>query len=387
MKKRLACLITSLIIVVSLVNLSPNASANANWFDAYKPVVNAYADLESSGWRNYNRNIIGDSYFAQFGGLDPSTNIQFVGYSLNDLALRYALYDINGDGMPELVIGAEYVQFNQTFITGVYYFSGNTVKVAMNLSLAPYETATIHSDGSIAVSSGRMGYYDGYFVRFSNGEAYTTGAWSISDGEPPEHDPGVSLDWSRLSNYTNEPPYPFSDVAASDWYYNEVVYVYEKNLMTGTSSTTFNPDAALSRAMVATVLYRAEGSPPVSYNRVFSDVPSGQWYSNAITWTSENGIVNGYGNGLFGTNDDITREQLATMILNYAKYKNYDTTTATALSQYTDAGKINSWALEGMQWCVAEGLISGMTTTTLSPQETTTRAQCATILMRFIERY
>ena len=178
---------------------------------------------------------------------------------------------------------------------------------------------------------------------------------------------------------------PYSDVPADAWFYKGVEYSHINGLMKGTSDTTFEPDVILSRAMLATVLYRMEGEPKVTYSNVFSDVPNGQWYSASIIWASENGIVNGYGNGLFGTNDDITREQLATMIYRYARYKKYDLSPSADLSGYTDAGEISSWALDGVRWCVAEKLVTGMPDATLAPGGTSNRAQCATILMRFME--
>ena len=190
-----------------------------------------------------------------------------------------------------------------------------------------------------------------------------------------------TLEARFIGNWTN----PYSDIPADAWFYQGARYTHMNDLMKGTSETTFEPYATLSRGMLATVLYRMEGEPKVSYRNVFSDVPDGQWYSLSIIWANENGIVNGYGNGLFGTNDDITREQLAAMIHRYANYKKYNLSSSSNLAAYTDTGDISPWALDGIRWCVAEKLITGMTDTTLMPGGTTNRAQCATILMRFME--
>jgi hypothetical protein len=178
---------------------------------------------------------------------------------------------------------------------------------------------------------------------------------------------------------------PFIDVFATDWYADAVRYVNDNGIMTGTSPSTFNPNGKLSRAMLATVLYRLDGEPRTTYSAAYTDVPSGQWYSESVTWASENGIVTGYGGGIFAPNDDLTREQFSTMLHRYARMKGYDVSAASNLSGFSDAGTISDWALDAMRWAVAKGLINGATDTTLDPSGAATRAQCATILMRFVK--
>lgn len=175
----------------------------------------------------------------------------------------------------------------------------------------------------------------------------------------------------------------FSDVSESDWYYQAVQYAKQNNLMNGTSDTTFEPNADMTRAMVVTALYNIEEKPTVTDTAGFTDVQDGKWYTDAINWACENGIVAGYGGGLFGTNDSVTREQLMMILLNFANYKQYDTTKTISLTAYMDASTIDSWAMNAMQWAVAEGLITGTTAETLSPIDTSTRAQVAMILMNF----
>jgi hypothetical protein len=177
---------------------------------------------------------------------------------------------------------------------------------------------------------------------------------------------------------------PFTDVRKSDWFYNEVQYVYENGLMEGTASNTFSPKVTTSRGMLVTILWRLEGQPTVS-GTAFTDVASGQWYTDAVQWASANSIVEGYGNGKFGPNNTLTREQMATILYRYAAYKGYDVTASADLSKFTDAGKISSYAATAMSWANATGLITGMTDTTLAPQGSAIRAQAATILMRFCE--
>ena len=178
---------------------------------------------------------------------------------------------------------------------------------------------------------------------------------------------------------------PFVDVTQDDWFCNAVKYVFDNSLMNGTSATTFAPNANLTRAMLVTILYRYEGEPAVTGGTVFDDVLSGQWYSNAIAWASAGGIVTGYGDGRFGTNDNITREQLATILMRYADWKSLDTSKSADLAAFTDTSDISVWALAAMKWANAEGLIGGRTATTLAPSGNASRAEAATILMRFIE--
>ena len=177
---------------------------------------------------------------------------------------------------------------------------------------------------------------------------------------------------------------PFTDVNESNWFYDAVKFVSSRGLMNGTGESTFAPNANLTRAMLVTVLYRYEGEPRVSGNGGFTDVPSGQWYTDAIAWAAANGIVNGVGDDKFDPNGNITREQLATILHRYTSLKGGDVTTTTDLVKFEDAFDISSWASDAMKWANAEGLITGRTATTLAPKGTATRAEVATILMRYI---
>ncbi len=177
----------------------------------------------------------------------------------------------------------------------------------------------------------------------------------------------------------------FHDVSRSDWYYDAVSYVYNNDLMTGVSNTQFAPNSNLTRGMLVTILYRLEDEPRVTGSSGFADVASDAWYADAVTWAADHNIVNGISTTKFAPNVDITREQLAAILYRYASYKGYDVTGRDFLTVYTDRDSISAYALDAMQWAVDEGIITGMTTTTIRPQGTATRAQCATMLMRFIE--
>lgn len=178
---------------------------------------------------------------------------------------------------------------------------------------------------------------------------------------------------------------PFLDVSPEAWYKNAVGYVFENGLMSGTSSTTFSPDITTSRGMIVTTLYRLAQSPSASGSSTFLDVEDGQWYSDAIVWASANNIVSGYGNGMFGPDDPVTREQMATILYRYAQFKGYPTTSSTDLSKYTDLELLSTWAQEPMKWANVFGIITGTTATTLNPQGNATRAEMAAMLMRFCE--
>ena len=180
---------------------------------------------------------------------------------------------------------------------------------------------------------------------------------------------------------------PFTDVSEKDWFYSDVMFVYENGLMLGTSKTLFSPHGTATRGMMATILWRMEGSPAPKGKNSFTDVEAGKWYADAITWTAENGIFAGYGKDKFGPDDPITREQLAAIFYRYADYKGYDLTVKGNLDKFKDADKITDYAKTAMQWAVGSGLVKGKSGNLLDPQGTATRAEIAAMLHRFIEKY
>lgn len=177
---------------------------------------------------------------------------------------------------------------------------------------------------------------------------------------------------------------PFTDVPEYTWYSNAVLYVCRNGLMNGVSTYRFAPEATTSRAMIVTILYRLEGEPAVGTS-AFTDVAPGAWYAKAVSWAAANGIVNGYGDGTFAPDKSITREEMAAILYRYAAARSYDVSARTGLYGYADAAQVSGYAVDAMQWVNAEGLITGVTTDTLVPQGSATRAEVATILMRFCE--
>ena len=179
---------------------------------------------------------------------------------------------------------------------------------------------------------------------------------------------------------------PFTDVSEKDWFYNDAMFVYKNGLMLGTSKTLFSPHGTVTRGMMATILWRMEGSLAPKDENSFIDVEAGRWYADAITWTTENGIFAGYSKDKFGPDDPITREQLTAIFYRYADYKGYKLTITGNLDKFEDADKITDYAKMVMQWAVGNGLIKGKSENLLDPQGTATRAEISAMLHRFIEK-
>lgn len=177
---------------------------------------------------------------------------------------------------------------------------------------------------------------------------------------------------------------PFTDVRESDWFYEDVAFAYENGLFAGTSDTTFSPNASMTRAMLVTVLYRLEGQPAVNGRSGFSDVQYNGYYEDAVTWAADNGIVNGTSTTTFSPNANVTREQMAAILYRYAQYKKYNTAASSGLNGFTDHASVSGYAAASLEWAVAEKLVNG-SNGKLMPTGNATRAQVAAILHRFVE--
>lgn len=267
--------------------------------------------------------------------------------------------------------------------------SGNTVYTATAARSAGYvffssgdltegETYTLELNGSSAATAtasteaGTAGFGGPGGQRPTDGAA-AAGGQAPADGQAPA---GQAQQGTTNSS-------GFSDVADNAWYYEAVKNVTGKSYMSGTDKSSFSPDTAITRGMVATVLYRMAGAPAVSGSSSFSDVPAGQWYSDAIAWCEQNSIVTGLGDGTFGVNTNVTREQLATLILRYAQYAGKDVSAAGSLNSFSDSSKVASWAEPALSWANGSGLIKGYDDGSLKPQGTATRAEFAQILTNF----
>ncbi len=202
-------------------------------------------------------------------------------------------------------------------------------------------------------------------------------------GETPDPNSGTG------ETNTDEKELPFIDVADEDWCYDYISYVYDKGLMTGLTKDTFGPLDSIVRAQFAVILHRAEGEPLVKCALEFEDVENSTWYTEAVRWANASKIATGYSDTkLFGTNDPITREQMAVMMYRYANYKKYNVDEAEAFSKFEDAVQVSGFAQEAMKWAVGTGIISGKDNgTRLDPQGNASRAECAAIIMRFNQKY
>ena len=236
-----------------------------------------------------------------------------------------------------------------------------------------------------------LGWFTAYIggVQVRQIEATETGdktfyaRWQKTVLPPPPVTPGTPVTPARPAAPVG---LPFADVSGSDWFYNDVRYVYEKGIMDGTGADRFSPNAPLTRAMIVTILYRMAGSPSVSGSSDFTDVAAGKWFAKAVAWAAANGIVNGYGSGLFGPNDPVTREQLAAILYRYAVYGGMTAVTLEEnLGGFADTAQLSAYAIQAMNWAVGQGLING-SDSNLVPKAQATRAQVAAIIHRYLER-
>lgn len=199
----------------------------------------------------------------------------------------------------------------------------------------------------------------------------------------PSGDVKIEVTFAEDPNWEEEPAMPFVDVNEDDWFYDVVLYAYDNGLMTGVSATEFAPNQTTTRGMIVSMLARLEGVTSAE-DAGFADVAENDWYATAVNWAASVGVVNGYEDNTFRPNAPITREQMAAILYNYADYKGYDVSARADLSDYADAASISSWAEDVLAWANAEGLINGMTATTIDPQGATTRAQTAAMFERFL---
>ncbi len=212
---------------------------------------------------------------------------------------------------------------------------------------------------------------DGTKVSYSDGYTKNTYYFYM-----PDQDVTISATFSRGT-------LPFTDVKTTDWFYDAVSFTYNMGIMDGVETNKFSPSTTITRGMVVTMLWRMAGEPYAS-GTYFDDVSYGRYYTTAVAWSARNNIIEGSGANTFGVNDPITREQLAVILYRYAKYMNYSTTTSS-LYGYDDANKVSSWAKDAMGWAVRNGVIGGVTNTTLCPNNTATRAEVAQMFMNFYD--
>jgi hypothetical protein len=250
-----------------------------------------------------------------------------------------------------------------------------SIKPKDNLPAETYEAA-----GTVSGSNGIAASFDVSFTVSPRGGS--------DDNDGKDKDKGNSGDSTdkKPSSLTPAERWEniYTDVKESDWFYSYVEYVCSKGLFNGMTEGMFSPSMPMTRSMLSTVLWRLAGNPAPEGENSFTDIKA-DWYKDAVLWVSESGIVSGYGGGIFGPDDNITREQMAVMLYRYSLYKGYGIEARADLGPYADSGDISSWAIDAMSWANAEGLITGRTGAELAPKDKASRAEIATILYRFME--
>ena len=267
--------------------------------------------------------------------------------------------------------------------------SGTTVTTRYDVSVADCDNGSVKADRSTAAEDNKVTLTvtpdEGYVlseitVKDAQGNAVavseTSGKYTFL---MPDSDVTVS------AKFVQESKLSFTDVKSGAWYYDAVCYAYENKLFSGTTATTFSPDIQMTRAMLVTVLYSMAGSPAVSGVLTFQDVDGNAWYRNAVLWATQEGIVSGYSASQFGSDDIVTREQMALILDGYAADQGYDVSASGSLNGFADAGSVSDWAADAVEWAVGEQLLSGKTGGKLDPTGGATRAEVAQILMRFAQ--
>ena len=281
-------------------------------------------------------------------------------------------------------------------ITGLFApDTWQTVSAANPNVASPTANAGTAGSYPIVISGGSLNDAAGanYYLN-----QYTNGTLTVSGGDTTGPGTGGSRGTTTAKKAVVEEEVPlalpeqttgsFSDVKESDWFYGDVMFAYAKGLMKGTASDKFSPNMTMTRAMVVTVLYRMQVVVPlIAYGNPFTDVPEGQWFSDAILWAAANEIVTGYGDGKFGPHDNVTREQLVAMLWRYCQWKEIDVSVGedTNILSYNDAFSVSEYAIPALQWACGAGIITGKPGGLLDPKAGATRAEFAAMLHRFFK--
>ncbi|MBQ2678770.1 MAG: carbohydrate-binding domain-containing protein [Firmicutes bacterium] len=269
--------------------------------------------------------------------------------------------------------------------------AGNTITILDASGNTLISEKALRTASYVFYTSDELAEGETYTLKINGSETATAAASTQSGGMPgnakggPQNPQNPSGSASNSGASESEGSSKFDDVKTSSWYYKAVNFASEKGLMSGMTDKRFEPQTSASRAMVAAILYRLAGSPEVEYKALFSDIAEGKWYSDAVIWAAENGIVSGFSDGTFGPDKSITREELASMLHRYA-LKTGDKSEGADLTDFNDSKKVSSWAEESMKWAVGEELINGDENKNLNPKSNATRAEFAQILMNYLDK-
>lgn len=273
--------------------------------------------------------------------------------------------------------------------------SGASLNAAQQRALGSQAATATLASASVTVDGAAASYPAGSVrAAVAVNAADDLTAWSLADDGSISavggaYDAGQqTYAFDVVNGVTAIARFPFTDVVAGTWYYGAAAYAYNNGLFAGMTPTTFAPNATMTRAMLVSVLWRLAGAPAPKAPNTFVDVPDGAWYTDAVTWAAENGVVSGIGGSRFDPSGFVTREQTAEILYNYAHSKGYDVSARADLTAFPDAGSVSGWAEEALSWANAAGLINGTVRdgqTILDPQGSASRAQVAMILMNYVE--
>lgn len=303
----------------------------------------------------------------------------FNGWKIGDNAVSTVLTRAIFDSITGTAATAK-PSFTATFSGG-----SGTASKTFTITASAGDNGKIAPSGSVTVNSGDDRAFtftpnNGYVVKeiLVDGKAITTASSYTFKAVTDNHTISVSFEKGDVLD-------KFVDVKGH-WAENYIRHMVEKGYMSGTSTTRFAPDATTTRAMLVNILYSIDGKPAVTGASTFSDVPAGQWYTNAVLWAAANKIISGVGGGRFNPMGSVTREQMALILYTYTAYKNGDLTGAADLSKCTDTGSIHAWALTAMKWAVNKEIITGRTTTTLVPGGSAKRCEVAAMLNQYLTK-
>lgn len=390
MKKLFSYLFLVLSVMLIIVPVSAEASGGTVISTVVPSKYTITFDIEGGGSVTYDGVIYEDGDTIR---VTEGTNMTFQIKPYEDCKLKSVSY--NGKKVTKQVsdnaITIENVQQDGTLAV-TFSKKGSFFTPAYVIKATAGEGGSIMPPGKVTVLYGGNKTFtitpnDGYAIADVKVDGKSVGAVETYTFERVRGDHTIEAVFMKATgNPQTGVDVPFTDVSEKDWFYEDVAYVYANDLMKGTSETTFSPDVTTTRGMIVTILYRLEGEPTVSDTCPFEDVKSGSYYEKAITWAAANEIVSGYGNGKFGPDDAITREQMAVILYRYTQYKGMDVSVGedTNILSYNDALDISEYAFSAMQWACGESILNG-SDGSLMPQGNATRAQVAAILHRFCE--
>lgn len=362
---------------VTRPNDGPSTDASDGWNDIQNEVSDTVAgdgiDIDMNGETEVPSEI-----FGEIAGKDVTISFNMgngISWTINgqDIPLDVTIEEtdlgisLNTHGVPVDVVGT---------------VAGDLESVQFTLS----HDGQFGFDMTLTIPLGNTnsGFWANLYYYVDGGLKFQTSSRIASDGS-------AALRMTHASQYVividdHSHATPFTDVSSGDWFYDAVSYVYANGLMDGVSDTLFDPNGEVTRAQLVTILWRLDGEPVVNYAMPFDDVASGEWYTEAVRWAASEGIVEGVSDTEFAPGEAVTREQFAAILYRYAQYDGMDAVTLEEnLGGFTDADSISEYAGPALNWAVGEGIIIGVTATTIEPQGTATRAQAAAMLMRFVE--